>query len=76
MSHRNLRGIVYALEVTNLSNPLKFMQLGFVHRLGCHRDRRRWLRWPVGYEKWFRNSLTDKQIFGLLFDGLPRFTGD
>ena len=76
MNRRNLRCLVYVLEVTNLSNLLKFMQLGFIRRLGCHRDRSRWPRWPVGYEKWFRNSLTDKKIFGLLFDGLPRFTGD
>jgi hypothetical protein len=76
MSRRNLRFPVYALEVTNLSNRLKLLQLDIIRRIGICRDRCRWPHWSVGYEKWLRNLLQDKEKFGILFACLPRFTGD
>ena len=76
MSRRNLRCPVYTFGVTNLSNPLKFLQFGVIRCIGDSRNKCYCPRWPIGYEKWFRNLLTNTQIFGLLSDGLPRFTGD
>ena len=76
MNSRKLGWPVYFPEVTNLANRLKLLQFGSIRRIGDSRDGCRWPLVPSGYEKWFRNSLTDKRIFGLLFEDLPRFTGD
>ena len=51
MNRRNLRCPVYALGVTNLSNPLEFLQFGIVRRLAGSRDGRRWPLRALGYEK-------------------------
>ena len=76
MRRRNLRFPVYAPVVTKLANWLKLRRLGVVRRLRGRRDRRRWPLRTMGYEKCRRNLLSDKQKFGILFDRLPRFTGD
>ena len=62
--------------VTNLSNPLEFLQFGGVHRIGGRRDRRRWPLWPLGYEKCSRNLLQDKENYGIRFGILTRLLGD
>lgn len=51
MNRRNLRCTVCALRVTNLSNPLEFLQFGVVRRLGGSCDGRRWSLRALGYEK-------------------------
>ncbi len=76
MNSRNLGWPIYALGVTNLANPLKFMQFGVVCRIGGCRNRRCWPLWPLGYEKCSRNLLQDKENYGILFEVLTRFLGD
>ena len=76
MNSRNLRCPVYALGVTNLSNPLEFLQFGVIRRIGGRCDRRRWPLWPLGYENCSRNLLQDKENYGIRFGILTRLLGD